>query len=95
MWTHDVDELRQFQSKFDSQTIWIVTDGPDETIVVGQKILVKPLGILIGRNWTADRDEDEQWRQNQLGKSRPPEEQTTTSTITTRIERKSSCCSAG
>jgi len=34
--THDVDELRQFESEFDGEPVGIVADGPDETIVVGQ-----------------------------------------------------------
>lgn len=34
--THDVDELREFQSEFDSQPIGIISDWPYKTIVVGQ-----------------------------------------------------------
>ena len=59
MIAYHVDELRQFQAEFDCQSVGIVTNWPDETVVIGQQVFVEPFGILVGRH-QADGEHQQQ-----------------------------------
>lgn len=47
--THNVDELGEAQSHFDSEAIAVVANGADEAVVVGQQVVVETLRFRIGR----------------------------------------------
>lgn len=45
--TYHFDELCQFEFEPDSDGLRVVDDGPDESVVVAQQVVVQPLRIRI------------------------------------------------
>ena len=44
---HHVNELGEFEAEFDSEGLTEVCDGPDEAVVIVEKIVVQPLGVRV------------------------------------------------
>lgn len=45
--TYNVDELTEPESHLDREPIRVVADGPDQTVVVGQQIVIQPLRFRV------------------------------------------------
>lgn len=43
--TYDIDELAEFEFDADAEHVGGVDDGPHELVVVGEQVVVEPLGV--------------------------------------------------
>jgi hypothetical protein len=46
--TYHFDQLAQFQSEPHGQRLRVVSHRPDQSVVVGQQVVVQPLGVRVG-----------------------------------------------
>lgn len=44
---YHIYQLRQTQAHFDGETVRVVANGPDETVVVGEEVVVEALGVRV------------------------------------------------
>ena len=54
--TYEIDELGEAKAQLDEDGVRVVGDGPYETVVIGEKVVIKAFGIRIGRSQSWDYD---------------------------------------
>lgn len=45
--TYQLDELRQPETELNQHGVGVVTDGPDQPVVVAEQVVVQPLGVRV------------------------------------------------
>jgi hypothetical protein len=45
--TYNVDELAESQAHFDSEPIGVISDGPNQTVVVREQVVIQSLGFRV------------------------------------------------
>lgn len=46
--THHIDELGELETQLDGESVGVVSDGPDESVVGAEEVVVEPLSVRIG-----------------------------------------------
>lgn len=44
---YHIDELRKFEPELDGQSVGIIADRTDQSVVIGEEVLVESLGVLV------------------------------------------------